>query len=487
MSDTPDPAKKGWWAKNEGGGSYLPDTHRLLPQSADAEQGLLCSIILRPQDVLSLCDDRGVTAEWFHIPAHQTIFEILRVMGVARMPIDPVTLSQALRDQQQLDPCGGAAFIAQLFTFLPTAANAAYYLDIVAKMHVARQLIRVCTDFAGRAYEQADIGELLDEAQAAILTLNRPDADASQEHIKHIRTGVLAALTAIEETYHARGGVVGLRTGFHQFDRETGGLRGPQLVIIGGRPSMGKTALAMNMAENIAVDAGKPVLIFSLEMNIQELAARMICGRARVNLQRVRDGYLSKAQIDIRMPEAQAAICAAPLYVDETAGISIQQLRPRVRRFIRKFPETACVVIDYLQLMKSSTRRGQDNRALEVAEISGGLKNLAKEIDRPIIVGAQLNRDNDGANQPPKLSNLRESGSIEQDADIVILLHRRHYYTKADEDKGKATADLAKQRNGPTGPIEVVFNAELARFENPEGQELYSNDMSKRQKTEEEG
>jgi replicative DNA helicase len=458
------------------------DAHRMLPQSADAEKGLICSAILRPADVLSLCEDRGVSADWFHIPAHALVFEILRVMQVARMPVDLITLTQALRENEWLDQVGGAAYVTELFTFLPTAANAAHYLETVAKKHCARRLIATCTEYAGRAYEESgEIGELLDEAQAAILALNRPDADASQESIQHIKTGVLDALTAIEETYHTKGGVVGLRTGFHQIDRMTGGLRGPQLVIIGGRPSMGKTALAMNMAEYIAVEGKKPVLVFSLEMNITELASRIICGRAKVNLQRVRDGFMSKEQIDTRLPAAVKDVVGAPIYVDETAGISIQQLRPRVRRFIKKYPDTACVVIDYLQLMKSATRRGQENRNQEVSEISGGLKNLAKEINRPIIVGAQLNRDNDGANNPPKLSNLRESGSIEQDADLAILLHRRHYYTKDDEDKGKATADLAKQRNGPTGKIELVFNAELARFENPEGQEFYSNDPTKRQ------
>lgn len=460
-------------------------TGRLLPSAPEAEQALLGCIIALPDRTIDLCEDRGVTPDWFHCGGHPRIYDVLRRMHTAKMPIDLVTFAQTLSDQGMLAEVGGAAYVSELFTFTPQAAHAGHYLDIVAEKHAARRLYLTCMEIAGRVHDEQDrIGELVDEAQAEILALNRPDADAAQEHIRHIKTGVLEAVNAIEETYHTRGGVVGLRTGFHQLDRMTGGLRGPLLVIVAGRPAMGKSAFIWNVAESIAIGTGKPVLGFSLEMNIAELAGRMVCGRAGVNLQRVRDGFLSKQQMDEKMPAAVKAVAGAPIWIDETAGLSIQELRVRVRRFIKRWPETACVCVDYLQLMKSRSRRAQENRALEIAEISGGLKNLAKEINRPIIAAAQLNRENDGPKNPPKLSNLRESGSIEQDADWAILLHRRHYYTKDEEDRGKADADLAKQRNGPTGAIKLKFKDELARFENPDGQEFYSNDPAHRQQTE---
>lgn len=453
----------------------------LLPQDIEAEKAFLGSYLLDPQGIHSLAVERGVCPEWFHLAHHQIIFQAMESLTRNRVPIDLITLCADLRDTGYLAECGGAAYITELLTMLPTSAMAGHYLAIIAQKHAGRRLIAVCEEFARRAREEPDIiGDIIDEAQGAILAINRPDS-TGQESIEHIRPSVLAAIDAIEEVYRHRGGLIGLPTGIHGVDRMTMGLRGPQLVVIAGRPSMGKTALAMGIAEHIAVRVGKPVLVFSLEMNRTELATRLVCSGADINLQRVRDGYLTKEQFERKMPAVVESIGNAPIYIDETPGISIQELRVRVRRHIRLHPTTACIVIDYLQIMSSNTKRAKDNRAMEVAEISGGLKNLAKEINRPIIVGAQLNRDNDGANSPPKLSNLRESGSIEQDADIVMLLHRRHYYTHHEDDEGKATVDLAKQRNGPTGPVECLFNSDFARFANPAGEELYSNDNNKRQ------
>ena len=457
------------------------DIHRSLPSSSDAEMGLLCSILLLPDEVLQACDERGVTSEWFHFPAHGLIFEFCQAIRRAHIPLDFICLTQQLRDGGKLDEVGGAAFITGLFTFLPTASNASHYTEIVAEKFAGRQLIRTCTEFAGRAYDEQDrIGELIDEAQAAILKINRPDSTGT-ETITHIKPAAIEAVKAIEMIYDNRGGLVGLPTGFHALDRMTGGMQGPLLIVVAGRPSMGKSAFLWAIAEHLAVDLRKPVLGFSLEMTFKELATRMICGRAKVNLQRVRDGYLKHAQINVTLPAAVTSVAQAPIFVDETPGISIQELRTRVRRFIRAHPDTAAVFVDYLQIAKSTTKQAQTNRALEIGDISGGLKNLAKEIGRPVIVGAQINRDNDGANSKPKLSNLRESGSIEQDADWVIMLHRKWYYTRDDEDKGQATVDLAKQRNGPVGDFPMVFKDELGRFENNEGEELYSNDARHRQ------
>lgn len=461
--------------------THAPETHRMLPQSKDAEMGVLGCILLLPDTVLSQCEERGMTSEWFHFPAHATIFEFCVAMRTAKMPLDFITLTQHLANSERLAECGGAAFVTELFTFLPTAASSAYYIEILAEKHAARRLIQTCTEFVSRCYEEQDrTGELIDEAQAAILAINRPDSTGT-ETIQHIKQGAIEAVAAIQQTYECRGGLVGLPSGFHGLDRMTGGMQGPLLVVVAGRPSMGKSAFLWNVAEHIAVTLRKPVLGFSLEMTVKELATRMVCARAKVNLQRVRDGYLSQHQVAKTLPNAVSSVAGAPIYLDETPGLSIQELRVRARRFVRAHPDTAAIFVDYLQIMKSTTRQAQGNRAMEIADISGGLKNLAKELGRPIIVGAQINRDSDGAAQKPKLSNLRESGSIEQDADWVIILHRKWYYTRDDDDKGKASVDLAKQRNGPVGDFPLVFVDELGRFENNPGEELYSNDARRRQ------
>ncbi len=450
--------------------SYLPDIHRLLPQSPDAEQGVLSSFLLAPREVGGLCAEKQVKSEHFHLPAHAQIYATLLELWDANKPIDFITLTQVLRDRAQLDQVGGAAFITQLFTFLPTAANAGYYLDILQEKFTLREIIKVCTEYAARSYdEQDDVPNLLNDVEQKVFAIAQ---DRFKDKAINMKQMVMAAIGSIEELYDRKGAITGLATGFSELDRMTDGLHGAEMIVIAARPSMGKTALAMNIAEHVAVHLNKPVAIFSLEMSAQQLVQRTLCSMARVNLGQVRNGFLT----DRDFPALQVAasrLAEAKIFIDDTSGLSILELRAKARRLKSKEGIEA-IFIDYLQLLRSTSRRAQDNRQLEIAEISSGLKAIAKELNIPVVVLAQLNRNPEGrtgdAKGRPRLSDLRESGSIEQDADLVGLLVREEYYADTEEDKkeaeGKATLIIAKQRNGPVGDVPLTFLKEFTRFEN---------------------
>jgi replicative DNA helicase len=389
--------------------------------------------------------------------------------GNAAKPVDFISLTQALKDKGELDKAGGAAAISELFTFVPTATNADYYIDIVREKFLLRQLIATCTEFAGRAYEeQGEVKLLLDEAEAKVMQIG-------EERFKGVfadmRTEVMNAIAAIENLYKNRGGLSGLSSGFKKLDEMTGGLRGSEMFVVAARPSMGKTAFAMNIAENVAVNQGKAVGVFSLEMSSSQLVQRLLCSHARVNLGRVRDGFLSQQDVT-KITKSAAILSKSQIYIDDTPSISILELRAKARR-MRERHNIELIVIDYLQLLRSPSKRGQDNRQIEVAEISSGIKALAKELDIPIIVLAQVNRNPDArtgnAKGRPRMSDLRESGSIEQDADIIGLLVRSEVYEDDDEAKkelaGEAELIIAKQRNGPTGDVPLTFLKEFTRFE----------------------
>jgi len=451
------------------GGGYLPDIHRLLPQSPDAEKGLLGSILLSPRDVLGNCVENGVLAEHFHIPAHATIYNVLLDLWNLNQPIDFITLTQVLKDRNKLDEAGGAAFVTELFTFVPTSANASYYTEIVQEKYTLRSIIRTCTEYAARSYdEQENVPMLLDEVEQRIFEIAKERYKDKQTSIKD---QVMDAIEAIEKLYDRKGGLSGLPTGFSELDKMTNGLHKAEMIVIAARPSMGKTAFAMNIAEHVALEAKVPVAIFSLEMSTQQLLQRLLCSRARVNLERTRDGFLAETDFP-KLTHAASRLAESAIYLDDTAGLSIMELRAKARR-LKAQHDIQLIVIDYLQLLRSTSRRAQDNRQIEIAEISSGLKALSKELDLPIIVLAQLNRNPENrtgeSKGRPRLSDLRESGSIEQDADLVGLLIRDEYYAETDEEKeaskGKATLIIAKQRNGPVGDVKLTFIKEFTRFE----------------------
>jgi replicative DNA helicase len=383
-------------------------------------------------------------------------------------PIDFVSLKQALKDRNQLEEVGGPEYLSGLYDFVPTAANARYYIDIVRVKHVLRRLISTCNRLSTQCYDQqGEIEPLLDEAEKEIFAV-------TGEHVKTevvpIKEHVMAAIEQIEKLYENRGSVTGLPTGFVELDRMTSGLHAGEMIVIAARPAMGKTAFAMNVAEHVAMDIGKAVAVFSLEMSSQQLVQRILCSRAKVDLQRVRNGFLSERDFP-NLTAAASQVAAAKMFIDDTAGLTVTELRAKARRMKSKF-DIQLIVVDYLQLLRSMSRRAQDNRQLEISEISAGIKALAKELELPIIVIAQLNRQPDTRTKEggrPRLSDLRESGSIEQDADLVGLLVRPEYYETDDEAKqeraGEAELIIAKQRNGPTGDVPLTFLKQFTRFE----------------------
>ncbi len=479
QTDPPPAAAKGSKAKNENRpsqagfshkeGGYLPDIHRSLPQSPEAEQGVLCSILLSPRDVMTLCVEQKLAVEAFYNPAHAIVFELLRDAWTDNRPMDLVILTQTLRDRGQLDAVGGPSYLTNLFTFVATAANAAYYIDIVKEKFTLRRIITICNENAAKSYERQDeVYDFLDEVERAIFEIGQERFD---NPMQEMQTLVMEAIENIEKLYERKGQLSGIASGFADLDKMTDGLHPAEMIVIAARPSMGKTALAMNIAEHAAIDQGLPTAVFSLEMSSQQLVQRLLCSRARVNLQRIRDGFLNERDFP-SLTNAASKLNTAKMFIDDTAGLSILDLRAKARR-LKAQHDIQLIVIDYLQLLRSTSRRAQDNRQQEIAEISSGIKALAKELKLPIIVLAQLNRNPESrtgdSKGRPRLSDLRESGSIEQDADVVGLLVREEYYADTEEERaeaeGKATLIIAKQRNGPVGNIGLTFLKEFTRFE----------------------
>ncbi|MGZ5022906.1 MAG: replicative DNA helicase, partial [Chthoniobacterales bacterium] len=441
------------------------DIHRTLPHSVEAEQGVLGSMLISPREIIAEVVEK-ITEEYFYIHAHQTTNTVLVELWNAGQGIDLITFTQVLRDRNVLDAVGGASFVTSLFTFVPTAANVTYYLEIVREKYILRQIIAAATESVRRAYEEQDeVHALLDEVEQKIFAVGE---DRFKGQLPTMKEQVMGALESIEKLWEQRGGITGISTGFHELDRMTNGLHDGEMIVIAARPSMGKTALAMNIAEHVAINGKLPVAVFSLEMSGQQLVQRLLCSRARVNLQKVREGFLPEHDFP-KLTNAASKLAEAEIYIDDSAGLSILELRAKARR-LKAQKNIQLIVIDYLQLLRSTTRRAQDNRQLEISEISAGIKGLAKELKIPVIVLAQLNRQPEArSGGKPRLSDLRESGSIEQDADLVGLLVRPEIYEEDEEARaekaGEAELISAKQRNGPVGDIPLTFLKEFTRFE----------------------
>ena len=422
-------------------------------------------MLISPRDAIAEVVEK-ITADYFYVPAHQTIFDALVDLWNAGQAIDLITFTQVLRDRNLLDAVGGAAFVTSLYTFVPTAANLGYYIDIVRDKYILRSIITAATESVRRAYEEQDeVGELLDEVEQKIFAVGE---DRFKGQMLSMKDQVMEAIESIEKLYERKGGITGVSTGFVEFDRMTSGMHGAEMIVVAGRPSMGKTAFAMNIAEHVAINEKLPVGVFSLEMSSQQLVQRLLCSRARVNLQKVRDGFLSERDFP-SLTAAASKLAEAKIFIDDSASLTILELRAKARR-LKAQQDVQLIVIDYLQLLRSTSRRAQDNRQLEISEISAGIKGLAKELKIPVIVVAQLNRQPEQrTGGKPRLSDLRESGSIEQDADLVGLLVRPEIYEEDEEARaekaGEAELIIAKQRNGPVGEIPLTFLKEFTRFE----------------------
>ena len=448
-----------------------PGIDRLPPHSSEAEQGVLGCVLLSPNECMGQCIEKlkGDGHQVFYDLRHQTLYENLALMYDAREAIDVITLQQRLKDQQLLDQIGGIAYLGQLQDAVPSAANLSFYLEILQEKFLLRRMIATCTGVVGRVYDyQGDVETLLDEVEKEILRINESRAQSSTSSIKEL---VGKAILTVENYFDRKGTLNGLGTGFTDLDRMTDGLHGAEMIVIAARPSMGKTSLAMNIVEHVVLELNQPVGVFSLEMSAESLILRMLCSIARVNLRSIREGFMHETDFP-KLTSAAGKLAKSKLLIDDSAGLSILDLRARARRMHQQHG-VKLFVIDYLQLLHSTARRSQDNRQQEIADISSGIKALAKELNVPVIVLAQLNRELEkDKSRKPRLSDLRESGAIEQDADLVGLLYKP---SSGDDEDGPPPEEadgvpvnllVAKQRNGPTGDVNLTFLKSYTRFEN---------------------
>ena len=442
---------------------------RLPPHSLEAEQGVLGCIMLSASECLGECIEKLKSGpEVFYDLRHRTIFETMVDMWDNKVAIDTITLQQRLKDKQQLDSVGGAGFLSALPDAVPSSANLHYYLNIVREKYVLRKMIHACTGVVAQAYEhEGEVDALLDEVERDILKISEERVESTDNSMKQL---VRQAITTIEDYHQRQGMLTGLGTGFLDLDKMTSGMHGGEMIVIAARPSMGKTSLAMNIAEAVAIDQKQAVGVFSLEMTAESLVLRMLCSRSRVNLRNIRDGFLAERDFP-KLTGAAGKLANAPLFIDDTPGLSILQLRAKARRMWQQYG-IKLFVIDYLQLLHSTARRAE-NRQQEIADISNGVKALAKELNVPVIVLSQLNREMEkDKNRRPRMSDLRESGSIEQDADLVGLLYKPNANEDeensgggTDHDAVPVTLFIAKQRNGPTGDVSLTFLKAYTRFE----------------------
>jgi replicative DNA helicase len=430
---------------------------KLPPQNLDAEQSVLGAILLdnhalnRALELLSPDD--------FYKEAHRRIFQAILDLYERNEAIDLVTLTETLRRRNDLEGVGGSAYLTELVNAVPTAANISHHAKIVHEKSLVRQLIRTTTEIATRGYESTErIEELLDYAEQRIFGI----ADAKmQPTFHHVREVVKESFELIERRYEQKENVTGVPTGFAELDDLTAGLHPGDLIIIAGRPGMGKTALALNIAQHAAIDKHKPVAVFSLEMAREQLVIRMLCAEARVDAHKLRSGYLGAADWP-KLTAAAGRIADAPIFIDDTAALTVLELRAKARR-LKRDQGLQMVIVDYLQLMRG---RGEaDTREQEISEISRSLKALAKEMRVPVIALSQLSRAVESRTERrPQLSDLRESGAIEQDADLVMFVYRPEVYGQTDENRNMAKIIVSKQRNGPTGDVDLVFLKEYTRF-----------------------
>jgi replicative DNA helicase len=404
--------------------------------------------------------------EVFYDLRHQVIFDTLVEMYDNKKPIDLITLQENLKLKNQLEAIGGIPYLSALPDAVPSAANLEYYVEIVREKYVLRKMIQTCTAAVGRVYEhEGKVDGLLDEVERDILKISEDRIESTSMKMKDL---VHRAINTIEDYHQRQGMITGVGTGFLDFDKMTSGLHGGEMIVIAARPSMGKTSLVMNIVEHVVLEEKQPVGVFSLEMTAESLVLRMLCSRARVNMRNIRDGFLAERDFP-KLTGAAGKMANAPLYIDDSAGLSILQLRAKARRMYQQYG-IKLIVIDYLQLLNASNSRVENRQ--EVAMISNGVKALAKELNVPVIVLSQLNRELEkDKSRKPRLSDLRESGAIEQDADLIALLYKPDEGKEDDDDKPQdqeaipVNLLIAKQRNGPTGDVHLTFFKGYTRFE----------------------
>jgi len=454
----------------ESRGSSVPDDEvarlRVPPHSNEAEQSVLGGLLIdnlswdRAADLLTDSD--------FYRFEHKLIFSAISTLVNQSKPADVITVFEQLQSLGKADDCGGLAYLNALAQSVPSAANMRRYAEIVRERAILRKLIAASDEIATNAFnpQGRPVSSILDEAEGKIFKIGEEGSRQKQGFLG-IDKLVVDLIDRVQEL-HDNGAeeVTGVRTGFFDMDRMTAGLQKGDLIILAARPSMGKTAFALNIAENVAVAEGLPVLVYSMEMGASQLALRLVGSLGRIDQQNLRTGRLRTEEWE-RLTEAVDKLGQVQLFIDETPALTAPELRARARRMARQYGQLGLIVIDYLQLMSGSSASNGENRATEIGEISRGLKALAKELQCPVIALSQLNRSVETrTDKRPMMSDLRESGAIEQDADIIMFIYRDEYYNKDSKDPGVAEVIIGKQRNGPVGTVRLAFLKPLTKFEN---------------------
>jgi len=435
--------------------------HKVPPQNLEAEQSVLGGILLDNlalNTVIEILETND-----FYSEAHRRIFTAATELSNRNEPCDLITLSNLLKDQKRLEQVGGMTYLASLVDNIGSAANIAFYAKIIKEKSVLRRLIGAATEILTKSYDAGmEIDQVLDQAEHAIFEISEDKIRRSFYPMKEI---IKDSFKTIERLYANKELVTGVTTGFDKLDEITSGLQNSDLIIIAGRPSMGKTAFALNIAQNAALEAGIPVAVFSLEMAREQLATRMLAAEARVDSQRLRKGFLGETDWP-KLTTAAGRLSEAPIFIDDTPAITVIEMKAKARR-LKAEAGLGLIVLDYLQLMRGGAYK--DSREQEISEISRSLKSLAKELNVPVIALSQLNRKvEDRTSRRPQMADLRESGAIEQDADVIAFIYRDEVYNRSDDnpDKGIAEIIIGKQRNGPTGTVKLAFQEKYTRFEN---------------------
>ena len=443
---------------------------RIPPQSMEAEEAVLGAVLYNSNCLTRIIG--MVKPESFYKPANKLIFETILRLFSRNEAIDILTVSEALKDKGQLEEAGGRAYINDLAANVVTTANIEFYAKILQEKEIKRALINVGSEIATLGYEAESYEQALDSAQQMIFNVSSSKQSADLYHIEEL---VLSSYEQIEMQYNNKGQLSGVKTGFYELDNMTLGLQKSDLIILAARPSMGKTAFALNIAQNAALRDDRTIAIFSLEMDKIQLVKRMLCSEAEVDSQKIRSGNMQSKDWE-KLTDAMNSLSGAKIYIDDTGALSANEIRARCRRLAMEQKGLGLVIVDYLQLMEGGGSGSSDeNRNQQISMMSRGLKTLAKELGVPVIALSQLSRAVESRpNKRPMLSDLRESGAIEQDADIVMFIYRDEYYNKEDADnKGKAELIIAKHRNGPVGTIDLYFQNNITKFKNPTKTEVY--------------
>lgn len=442
------------------------DALKVPPHSIEAEQSVVGGLLLENDALDRVADILNVDDFYQH--DHKTIYKHIAKLIERNRPADIVTVAESLESTAELSAVGGIAYLGSLAQNTPSAANIRRYAEIVRERAIMRKLVSVGTEIVGSAFgpNGRDAQQLLDEAEAKIFKIAE-SGDKGSEGFQDIKELLPQVAEKIDELFSRedQSEVTGIPTGFTDLDKMTSGLHGGDLVIVAGRPSMGKTAFSINMAENVALDTGLPVAIFSMEMGATQLATRMIGSIGRLDQHKMRTGRLEDEDWE-KLTTALGRLNEAPIFIDEGAGLSSFDVRARSRRLHRQTGKLGLIVVDYLQLMAAPAGQRSENRATEISEISRSLKALAKELDVPVVALSQLNRSlEQRPDKRPVMSDLRESGAIEQDADVILFIYRDEVYNPDSEDKGTAEIIIGKQRNGPIGRVRLTFIGQHTRFE----------------------